>query len=304
MSCYRPLIGYFAKTKNPSGKRSLQFNRTGSFSGSPVKVPCGSCVGCKLERTRVWGIRCLHENRMHKESCFVTLTYSNEFLPANGSLDPRCLQLFHKRLHNRLLDSRGVGIRYFGCGEYGDLNQRPHYHSLLFGYRPHDLVLYSENRRGEAIYSSRFLDEVWSFGNVRVGAVSFESAAYVARYSIKKATKQQREDGHYVVYDSDGVVHERVPEFAVMSRRPGIGSSYFDKYGSEIMAHDSVIVGGREVPSVRYYDLKIEALDSKRLDEIKKVRRSKSKWSERLVDRRIIKEQIASQNLRRKERKL
>jgi len=254
-------------------------------------IPCGSCPGCKLERSRTWGIRCVHEARMHKENCFITLTYNDANLPANGSLVPRHLQLFHKRLNMAVARSRdGVGIRYFGCGEYGSQFKRPHYHSLIFGFDFPDKKIYSYNSREEPIFSSQILDGIWGFGECKIGAVTFDSAAYVARYSLKKASKLQREAGYYVVYDADGVLHERVPEFPVMSRRPGIGATYFDKYGSEIMSHDTIILGNREVPSIRYYDLKIEAIDPERLKVIRRNRRRKALWSERRPDRMRVKE--------------
>jgi len=252
----------------------------------------------------------MHEKRMHREASFVTLTYSNDHLPSDGSLVPSHLQSFHKRLHNRLLDARGVGIRYFACGEYGDLNKRPHYHSLLFGHEFHDKKIYSKNKRGECIYTSKTLDKIWGLGECKIGDVTFESACYVARYSLKKVSKYDREQGHYVVYDYDGVVHERVPEFAHMSRRPGIGSTYFDKYGAEIMQHDTVIMGNREVPSIRYYDKKIEAIDPARYKVIKANRQAKanfeesSPYSDKSTGRKRVKARILALNAKSKERKL
>lgn len=310
MTCYSPIAAYKKSELNATGKRSLQFRPQGSHTGIVLRIPCGNCPGCRLERSRTWAVRCMHEKRMHKDSCFVTLTYDNEHLPEFGNLVPRHLQLFHKRLHNRLVDQRGYGIRYYGCGEYGDLNKRPHYHTLLFGFDPIDKVVYSQNARGESIFTSRFVESVWHdvdgsrFGDVKIGEVSFESAAYVARYCMKKAAKVERERGHYIVYDGDGQVFERTPEFPVMSRRPGIGSAYFDKYGAEIMAHDSIIMGNREVPSIRYYDLKIEALDPARMKVIRRNRLRKSKFNERQRDRMRVKEILLIKRLREKERKL
>lgn len=306
MSCDAPIQSFFAASVNEkTGKRPVQFGRTGSFSGSRLMLPCGKCAGCKLERSRVWAMRLMHENKMHQESCFVTWTYNNECLPHVGTLVPQHLQAVHKRLHNRLLDQRGYGIRYYGAGEYGDKNKRPHYHSLIFGFRPNDGKYYSENERGEPIFDSDFLNDVWQYkGAARFGDVTFDSAAYVARYCVKKVDGKKRDEGHYLVYDADGVLHERVPEFAQMSRRPGIGATYFEKYGHEIMAHDSVIVNGKEVPSIRYYDLKIEALDPERMRVIKRNRQRKAVWLERQVDRRRIKELLRLKQLNMKVRSL
>lgn len=305
MTCDAPIQAYKSGKVNPAtGKRPMQFRVHGSFSGVRQMLPCGACKGCKLDWSRAWAVRLMHEKRMHQVSSFVTLTYDEEHLPDVGSLVPSHLQLFHKRLHNRLLDARGYGIRYYGCGEYGDLNKRPHYHSILFGVDWPDKKLYSRNSRDEPIFSSAKLDEIWGKGGCKIGDVTFESAAYVARYCVKKATKFEREEGHYIVYDADGVIHERNPEFSHQSRRPGIGHSYFQKYGSEIAQWDSIVVDGREVPSIRYYDKKIEAVDPARLVVIKRNRQRKASWSERQVDRRRVKEVLRLHMLKTKERRL
>lgn len=303
MSCYAPIQAYFGP-KSETGKRPVQFGLRGSFSGVRMMLPCGKCIGCKLEWSRRWAIRIMHESKMHRENAFVTLTYDNDHLPVVGTLVPKHLQDFHKRLHNRLLDSRGYGIRYYGCGEYGDLSRRPHYHSILFGYDFADKLIYCENAKGDKIYRSALLNDIWGHGEAKIGAVTFESAAYVARYCLKKVDGVLREAGHYLVHDADGLVHERVPEFAHMSRRPGIGTSYFEKYGKEIMQHDTIIVSGREVPSIRYYDLKIEKTDPKRLELIKRKRRASGVWSERSPDRRRTKERLTIATAKQKERKL
>lgn len=309
MSCVSPRQAYFSASVNPAtGKRPIQFTLSGSFSGARLLLPCGKCAPCKLKHSQGWGMRCLHESKMHKENCFVTLTYDNEHLPDYGTLRPRHLQLFHKRLHNRLLDQRGVGIRYYACGEYGTLNKRPHYHSLIFGYDFKDKKLYSESKFGK-LYSSEELDSLWyefgrngsPLGSCKVGAVTMESTCYVARYCVKKVDGPLRDNGHYLVYDSDGVVCERVPEFSHMSRRPGIGATYFERYGDEIAAHDSVIINGREVPSIRYYD---DRIDEERLKVLKRNRRRKAVWAERLVDRRLVKGRILEALQEKRKRQL
>nr|AVQ10267.1 hypothetical protein [Gokushovirinae environmental samples] len=272
---------------------------------SPMELPCGRCLGCRLEYSRRWAVRLMHENKMHAESCFVTWTYNNDCLPTAGTLVPRDLQGVHKRLHNRLLDKRGYGIRYYGCGEYGDLNKRPHYHSLIFGFRPTDGVLFGKNGRDESIFDSAYLTDVWGDkGAVRFGEVSFDSAAYVARYCTKKVSGKKREDGHYLVYDSDGLVHERVPEFAHMSRRPGIGATYYAKYGAEIRAHDTVIVNAKEVPSTRYYDNLGAGVDPARMKALKFKRRAAVDPAEQLVDRRATKRILRQKMHSLKERKI
>ena len=274
MPCYSPVYGYRSHLIGASGKRGITFKPTEAFFGEAIPLPCGKCIGCKLERARVWAIRCLHESKMHKHNCFVTLTYDNEHLPSDGSLVVRHLQLFMKRLRVDYDRSVSGKLRFYACGEYGDHTFRPHYHALLFGIDFFDKRHYSESARGDVIYTSKVLDGIWGMGSCKIGEVNFETAGYVARYCLKKVDGAKRDDGHYLVYNSDGVVSERLPEFSTMSRRPGIGTSYYDKFGGDVRRDDNLVVNGKLVPSIRYYDLKHEALDSKGFAMLKAHRRA------------------------------
>lgn len=258
MPCYGPLTAFYAKEVNPTGKRSLVFNPTLSHSGIPIKLPCGQCIGCRLERSRQWAVRCLHENKCHDSSAFLTLTYDDEHLPQGATLVKRDLQLFMKRIRK----SRTNTLRFFACGEYGETTLRPHYHVLLFGTDFGDKRFYKE-KAGEKLYTSAELDDIWSMGRTAIGAVSFESAAYVARYVLKKVTGESA-DWHY---------SGRVPEFVNMSRRPGIGATWLSRYGSEVYTHDSVIVRGIEARPPRFYDNRYELVDPAKMQEIVKSRR-------------------------------
>lgn len=308
MSCSSPIAAWQLAKRGDSGKRIISFKPRGLLSESRISLPCGKCIGCKMERSRGWAIRCVHEGKMHSENCFLTLTYDNDHLPSNGTLIVRDLQLFWKRLHNRLLRSRGYGIRFFSCGEYGDQSQRPHYHGLVFGYMPSDRKLYSRSEHGE-LWSSVFLDELWGKGAVRIGELNYKTAHYVARYVLKKVDGKKREDGHYLVYDADGVVSERVPEFALMSRNPGIGAPYYAKYGAEIRKHDSLVIDGKAVPSIRYYDLRAESLDLVQFRAIKRERAPKSAQESRdslneAIRLRSINEKLLKASLKMKARKI
>lgn len=312
MSCYAPISAWRSAKLGKDGKRAIQFTPRGAFTDMPLSLPCGKCIGCKLERSRVWAVRCLHERKMHKQSCFVTLTYDNEHLPHDGSLSLRDLQLFMKRVRAFFYRRDGVLIKHYGCGEYGDLNKRPHYHVLLFGCDFPDKRKYSESSRGDVIYSSALLDSLWGLGSTKVGAVSFETAAYVARYCMKKVDGAKREAGHYLVYDMDGVVTERQPEFAIMSKRGGgIGMSYYKKFGAEIRTHDNIIVNGKPTPSIRYYDKLFEALDPFELARVKQKRSHVGSYAdflhrhnENTGARRLTKEQLAELTIKQKKRNL
>lgn len=264
MGCYEPLVGYYSKTVNPSGLRSIVFRKDLSFSGVPMPIPCGQCIGCRLQRAGEWASRAMHEKRMHDESAFLTLTYRNEDLTLTkdgATLVKRDLQLFMKRLRKE----RPSGLRFLACGEYGETTNRPHYHVLLLNTSFPDMK-YHKMSGQKMLYASAALDGLWSHGDCLIGNVEFESCAYVAGYVVKKVTGE-RAAAHYGA---------REPEFQTMSRRPGLGATYYDKYAPEMYKHDSVVVRGREVPIPRYYDTKYKLVDSAHLEVLKSERRRRA----------------------------
>jgi len=263
MPCYGPLTAYYGKERHPvTGRRSLVFDKRQSFSGVPIVIPCGQCIGCKLERSRQWAMRCMHEKRMHAASAFLTMTYSPANLPAGGTLVKRDLQLFMKRLRKK----RPTGLRFYACGEYGETTARPHYHVLLFNTSFPDMKFWKDASIGP-LNASAELDGLWTNGQCLIGEVTFDSCAYVARYCTKVITGEKAE-AHY---------RGREKEFTVMSRRPGIGFAYYEKHGAEAYKHDSVVVNGFEVGLPRYYDTKFELVDSDRLEALKIERRRRAK---------------------------
>lgn len=191
----------------------------------------------------------MHEASLHDANCVVTLTYDDAHLPSDGSLVRREFPLFMRRLRKA-----GATARYFHCGEYGDVNGRPHYHGALFGFDFADKELGPPSQSGAEQWTSRELDGLWGRGLATVGCLNFESAAYIARYVTKKITGRAAE-GHYSrLDDATGEVFQVEPEFATMSRRPGIARGWFEKYASEVFPSDEVIVRGRACKPPRYYD--------------------------------------------------
>lgn len=265
MPCYSPIRGVLVSS--PDGRRSLAFSR--KAVGKGVSLPCGRCIGCRLERARQWAVRVMHEAKMHDESCFVTLTYDEAHLPKDGSLSVEHCQLFLKRLRSRLGKQR---IRFFLCGEYGDKLGRPHYHAILFGWTPPDRVLIKGS--GElSLWTSSLLSETWGHGFASFGQVSFDSAAYVANYATKKVVGEKAAQ-HY---------RGRRPEFLLMSRRPGIGRPWFDAYGSDVFPSDEVIVRGVQCRPPRYYDNLLAVKDPDLLARLKEKREREGEKLEEMV---------------------
>ena len=263
MPCFKPLKGYRAKKKNPSGKYSIVFNPKYGYLDLPQTLPCGQCIGCRLERSRQWAIRCHHESLQHENNCFITLTYNDENLPYNQSLNKKHFQLFMKRLRKKF----GNNIRFFHCGEYGDQFNRPHYHACLFNFDFTDKVLFKV-KNGNEIYSSQTLEKIWGKGFCTVTDLTFDTAAYAARYITKKVTGELAPD-HYTKIDDYGEITELTPEYNTMSRRPGIGKTYYDKWTSDIYPSDYVIINGKKCKPPKYYDSQHEICEP---DELKKIK--------------------------------
>lgn len=270
------MTAYYGNTLNPSGKRPLVFNQSYAYKGSdpkfvkPVQLPCAQCVGCRLERSRQWAIRCVHEASLYTDNCFLTLTYNNETLPKDNSLDKSHLQKFMKRLRRRYPETT---IRFYACGEYGDTHNRPHYHVCLFNFDFEDKKLWKVVN-GNRLYTSEKLAAIWTHGYNVIGNVTFESAAYVARYIMKKVSgKKAIEDKHYdFISDTTGEVHTVIPEFNTMSRRPGIAKDWYDKFKTDLYPSDNINVNGQTMQPPKYYDKQFE-MDEPQQHKIIKAKR-------------------------------
>ena len=285
MPCFSPLEGY----RDPSG--GLVFARHKSI-GLAMTVPCGRCIGCKLERSRQWAVRCMHEASLHEDTSFVTLTYRDEALPRFGSLLMDDWQKFFKRLRRRI----DVRLRFMGCGEYGEVSNRPHYHACLFGYAFPDRVHWS-TRGGHDVFRSPLLEEVWPYGQSEIGSLTFESAAYVARYCVKKITGKAAEAHYQCVDPETGEMGSRLPEFATMSRRPGIGAGWFDLFADDVYPSDEVIVNGVATKPPRFYDKLLEVSSPDVATEVSKARRRSRNREDETPARLSVREVCAKSRL-------
>lgn len=296
MPCYHPLTAF----RLANG--SIVFAERGDVVRQ-LQLPCGQCVGCRLERSRQWAMRCVHEASLYEDNCFITLTYAPEHLPHDGGLHYRDFQLFLKRFRKEFPNRK---IRFYMAGEYGEQNFRPHFHAILFNFNFSDRKLHTKTPSGSLIYTSEVLERLWPYGYSSVGDMSFESAAYVARYVMKKITGNQADDHYRTVNTDTGEVHQIRPEFNKMSLKPGIGAAWFEKYHSDVYPHDHVIVNGQECKPPKYYDKLIEKLNPDVFEEIKYFREvdSKSKYHDNTDTRLLVKEKVTNARLSQLHRKI
>lgn len=272
MPCYKPLV---AERKFSGGVRVLRAKGYCELDQGEFLIPCSQCIGCREDRARQWAVRCVHESRFQElqglDSCFVTLTYADHNLPPDSQLSPDDHTEFVNKLKLRLWRKKRK-MRYYMCGEYGEKFARPHFHYLIFGYAFPDRVHW-KTHNGSDYYRSDELESIWRYGHAAIGNLTFETAAYTARYVNKKITGGMAKT-HYV--DDAGV--EMHPEFARMSLKPGIGAQWFKKYGVQdcYNSGDFIVIEGKKYSVPRYYDSLLERLDVERLMEVKDERRKRA----------------------------
>lgn len=251
-----------------TGNRQLTRDSRKAFDGSFIFLPCQSCISCRLERARQWAIRCQAEASLYDDNCFLTLTYNDEHLPPGATLYRRHVQLFLKSLRKIVAPKR---FRFFGCGEYGEENFRPHYHLCLFNLDFHDKKKWKETSLGHVLYRSKSLEQLWYYGDSYIGALTMQSAGYCARYSLKKVTGKNAES-HYHRLDAEGRDYWLTPEFPMFSNRPGIGQPWLDKFQKDVYPHDYIIVDGRKMRPPKYFDRKFDEFDPETFLWIKEAR--------------------------------
>lgn len=285
MACYKPLKAYVESVRS-DGKKNIKF-----ITGSPppfkelLDIPCGQCVGCRLEYSRQWANRCMLELQYHDSAYFVTLTYDDAHVPLSYASDPdtgealgqtltlckRDFQLFMKRLRKNFPNDK---IRYFAAGEYGGETFRPHYHAIIYGLHLDDLTFYKKSRAGHTYYNSESFQKAWSdsdgnpIGFAVLADVTWETCAYTARYIMKKQTGDNA-----VFYDIAGLQ----PEFTLMSRKPGIARQYFEEHKDDLYEFDYINLrtnkGGRKMRPPRYYDQLYDLEQPEEMATIKEARK-------------------------------
>ncbi len=308
MTCYSPIHG-FKGPVNENGKNPIIFKAPhGSIE---QVVPCGNCVGCRLDYSRMWAIRCVHESQMYENNCFLTMTYADEHMPKDGNLEIRDFQLFMKKLRKK----HGEGIRFFHAGEYGTDYGRPHYHTLLFNHWFKDSKEVSM-RDGNPVYQSVEMQKLWPQGFHSIGSVTMASASYTARYCLKKAegyievvrdkkgkaVKDQR-GRRYQVNNRTGEI--RVAEYTNMSRNPGIGNEWYKRFKGDVYPFDEVIMDGQKHRVPRYYDNLLDKENPEMLESLKiKREENLSSYEERSDRRLLVKEEVKKASIKTLKRSL
>ena len=288
MTCYHPIKAYRLKgRKTKTGKSTIVFKEKDIGSDMPeiIELPCQQCIGCRIDRSKAWAIRCVHEKSLFENNCFITLTYNDENLDHFGSLVKSDFQKFVKRLrkHHRGIQKvesesgkTTYSIRYFHCGEYGEKLKRPHHHACIFNFDFEDKVLWKV-RQGVRLYRSAELEKLWQKGYATLGDVTIESAAYVARYITKKINGKEAENHYKRVDIETGEIRQLVPEYITMSRRPGIGKRWFDQFKSDLYPKDFITHQGRKFKTPKYYDGIYDDIEPEKFEEIKNKRLDKAK---------------------------
>ncbi len=290
MACFHPLT---AGRYHPPGKPPTPpvFGNAIEAGMTKLKVRCGQCIGCRLDHALMWGARSVHESRSYTENCFLTLTYEDAKMPESRSVSKRPLQLFFKNLRNLLTRQEDTRkIKYLACGEYspkktrpiGPFNpweymgegQRPHYHAVVFNYDFKDKELWSV-RNDNRIYTSNTLADIWGNGHCTIGAVTIESAAYVARYSLKKingklAQKPDATTG-LLPYERVCAITGNITEVEKerFHTSNGIGKEFYNNYRSDMYPSDRLVINGYQTRPPRYYDNLYDAEEPAQMEDIK-----------------------------------
>ena len=289
MTCFAPLEATQEAGKKPiiwkKGKRPKHL----ANGTKHLELPCGQCIGCRLEKSRQWATRCIHEAQMHEDNCFITLTYDDENIPWDGSLNKQHFQAFMKRLrwHNK-----EKKIRYFHVGEYGEQLSRPHYHALIFNHDFDDKELWTVNDEMR-LYTSEKLQKIWPMGFSTIGSVTWETAAYCSRYIMKKISGAKAEE-HYWRQMGDEWAIELQPEYTTMSLKPAIGRDWFDTYQNDCYPSDYITNQGKKYRVPKYYDNVYEKRNPEKMEAIKeeRVARANKRLSDTTPRRLAAREQV------------
>lgn len=325
MPCYFPVPVFRAAVLNESGKRAMITNPVKSIRSTAKQFrPCGCCEGCRLDKANDWTTRLVLESKLHQHKWFITFTYDDVHVPVSYSASKREVQL----LNMRIQEFYGRGVRYHVVSDYSPISGgsphpfRPHYHGGYFGFAIDDLKKWSMSNGYQTFTSERFC-KLWPFGHHLIGSLTAESMGYVARHNMDRVLGPKADEHYYRQSPVDGQFYRVETEFALMSRRPGIGGLFYERFKGDIFPCDDVVIDGRKRPVPRYFrDRLSKELDakhgppepglrglSKRLDVILKRKRVAASMqpgqvANRTPDRLHVRHQVQLERLKRLKRTL
>lgn len=298
MACYEPIIAWEIKgATTETGKKIITFQEpTPTTPAEIIYLPCGKCIGCRLDYSRMWMARISKEASLYPNNAFLTLTYNPKNLPIKETINTETgelitgnplvkkhVQQFIKKLRREYeYHFNKKGIRYYACGEYGGRTRRPHYHIALFNTDTTafgDIKVIGTNQQGDALYTSEKIEKIWGKGFITIGDLTPQSAAYIARYMLKK----QKGDGKEWYYESQGIISE----YTTMSVKPGIARTWYEKHKEEYWLSDRIVISQRNkkpttVKTPEYFDKLLEQEDPERLKSIKQQRQERLQKAKRL----------------------
>lgn len=267
-------------------------------------IPCGQCIGCRLDYSREWANRTYLESKLYKQNWFVTLTYDDEHLKTkeiteaenekgelitytndgnwNGTLNGKDLQKFMhdlRQIMNR--EYHQQGIRFIGCGEYGDKGERPHYHLILLNCNlPAETFYKPRIINNEYYYQNQIIEKAWKKGISNISEATWNNIAYTARYITKKINGKLSQE-HYARRGQDR-------EFLRTSRKPGIGKPYYDLYKDKIYKNDSITIKNKEgiitCKPPKYFDGLYEKENPKEFKKIQRKREKERREADKIKD--------------------
>ena len=312
MSCNKPIVAYRKVVPDEFGKRPTLFHQP-SGDYEQVELACRKCHGCRRDQTLAWALRCTNEASQHQDNMFLNLTYDEQHIPEDHSLNVRDWQLFMKRLRKSIAPKK---IRYYAVGEYGSPSPmrhddivgnkigRPHYHAMIFGHRFPDLEQAGKGDSGESLMESEICTKLWGQGNVKIGQVTFASAAYVTGYCTKKLYGTIAEDHYRYTDPATGVVYPVKPEFSVSSNRPAIGLGFYQEFVDDYKRNGFQYTAKGKVPIPAYYLRKMEESDPQIWEDIqaRKIEFALSNLEDDTELRRAVKEECAARKYNKFER--
>lgn len=311
MSCYKPLIRLYNPDDREQSGRVYSLARFSQLNGKKLKyedlmynpkvmlIPCGQCIGCRIRQREDWATRIELEARDYpkEEVWFITITYDEDHVPGMivktgeimrkvqytwkpGEKRPESVQVLLyediQKFLKRLRKAYRGKLRYFVAGEYGEQTARPHYHMILYGWKPKDLKnLYKIHHNG--YYTSKWLENLWGMGQIQIAQAVPETYRYVAGYVTKK------------MYEIDGKKANQYYElgqtkpFACMSLRPGLGDRYYQEHKAKIWQQGYIqCTNGKQAQIPRYYEKQMEEENPERLWRVKQNRQKNAIQQKRL----------------------